>query len=207
MKYCSNNINTLNYSLGWFKTKRYNSIVLSSICLESLNTVVERVELSIFNNYVVLRAILNKDKTKDVELKWYIRSNNEDIELSAFKLCINNAIHETFIDNCEFMRIKLNGLLCLSMSNRSETVVNFYVKDILECLKGKGTINKTMLTNQSNLQWSLKYNLEHKVKEYINQVNVVDDLVEQYDKMKQRLLIEVNLPWLVAKQWKTNIRW
>ncbi len=71
MKYCSNNINTLNYSLGWFKTKQCNGIMLLSIYLESFNTVTEGVELSIFNNYVVLRAILNKDKLKDVELMIY----------------------------------------------------------------------------------------------------------------------------------------
>lgn len=205
MKHYNNNKNILNYTSDWFRTKLYNNITLSSICLESLNTIVERIDLSIFNNYVVLRTNLNKNNARDIEFKWYVRTNNEDIELLAFKSHINKAIHETFISNYEFMKVKLSSLLCISVSNPNETIISFDVKDLLKCLTNKGTISKAMITNQSNLQWSLKYNLEHKVKEYINQVNIVDDLVEQYDRMKRRLLVEVNLPWLIAKQWKVSL--
>ncbi len=52
----------------------------------------------------------------------------------------------------------MNGLLCLNMLNQSGTVVNFYVKDILECLKGKGTINKTMLV--TSIESAMKFEIQ-----------------------------------------------
>ncbi len=96
---------------------------------------------------------------------WYIKSNNEDIELSAFKLWIDNTIHEIFIDNYEFMGIKLNGLLCLNMSNRSETVINFYVKDILECFKREKKYKRNNVNNINqicNEVWNTTWNTRWK---------------------------------------------
>ncbi len=110
-----------------------------------------------------------------------------------------------YINKYEFMKIKLNNLLYVSIFDLDETIINFDVKNLLKCLHKTRVISTTMIINQSNLQQNLKYNLNNKIGEYINQVNIVDDLEEQYEMIKKRLLIEVNVPRLVVKKWKTDI--
>ncbi len=48
MKYYNNKVNNLNYNFGWLKTKLYDNIVLSSIDLDILNTIIDKIDLLIF---------------------------------------------------------------------------------------------------------------------------------------------------------------
>ncbi len=207
MKYYNNKVNNLNYNFGWLKTKLYDNIVLSSIDLDILNTIIDKIDLLIFRDYVVLRTSLNKRAIKNIILKWYVKSINNSIELLVFKSKIKGLNYEMFINKYEFMKIKLNNLLYVSVFDLDETIISFDVKSLLKCLHETRVVSTTMIINQSNLQQNLKYNLNNKIKEYINQVNIVDDLEEQYEMMKKRLLIEVNMPRLVVKKWKTDINW
>ncbi|PIM95874.1 hypothetical protein magsdc_253 [Candidatus Hodgkinia cicadicola] len=207
MKYNNNKINSLNHNFDWLKIKLWNNVVLLSIGLDSLNVIIDKIKLSVFSNYVVLGICFKKSITKDVILKWYVKSTTDSIELLVFKSRIRGFIYETFIDKCEFMKIKLNDLLYVSIFDSNETIVNLDTKKLFRCLHETKGVSTTMIVNQVNFQRNLKYNLNNKVKEYINQVNVVTDLTEQYETMKKRLLVEVNMPRLVIEKWKTDINW
>ncbi|PIM94964.1 hypothetical protein MAGCAS_179 [Candidatus Hodgkinia cicadicola] len=207
MKYWTNKISSLNYNSEWLKTKLRNNVVLSSMYLDNLNTIVDKIELSVFSNCVVLGVCLNRCITKDIILKWYVRSTTDGIELLSFKSKIRGLIYEIFIDKYEFMKIRLNNLLYVGIFESSGIIINFDTKNLFKCLHETKVISSTMVINQVNLQQNLKYNLDNKVKDYVNQVNIVDDLTEQHEMMKKRLLIEVNMPKLIMKRWKIDINW
>ncbi len=148
------------------KTKLYDNIVLSSIDLDILNTIIDKIDLLIFFEIMlVFRTNLNKHTIRNIILKWYVKSINNSIELLVFKSKIKGLTYEMFIKKYEFMKIKLNNLLYVSIFDLDETIISLDVKSLLKCLHETRVVSTTMIINQSNLQQNLKYNLNNKIRD------------------------------------------
>ena len=61
-----------------------------------------------------------------------------------------------FINKYEFMKVKLNKLLYVSIFNLDKTIISFDVKSLLKCLHETRVVSITMIINQANLQQNLK---------------------------------------------------
>ncbi len=102
------------------------------------------------------------------------------------------------------MKLKMSKSFFISLMNVTEKVVmEFDTNNILSTIKTRAKpCSPTTILEQSNLQLNLEYNLQHKTKPYLAQVKAseeYDELLQQFEKLKKRLVNEINLPCLVAK--------
>ncbi|MFP3037779.1 MAG: hypothetical protein ACKESC_00290 [Candidatus Hodgkinia cicadicola] len=98
------------------------------------------------------------------------------------------------MDKYELIKIKLHELLCVRIIGRKKV---FETKYILKAILDKyNPCIKSALIEQFNLQQNLKYNLDNKVKNH-ERTELNEDLEQQFNNMKKRLLNEINLPRLI----------
>ncbi len=103
------------------------------------------------------------------------------------------------MDKYELLKIKLHELLCVRIIGMKKSfALEFETKYILKAILDKyNPCIKSALIEQFNLQQNLKYNLDNKVKIFMKEPNLNEDLEQQFNNMKKRLLNEINLPRLI----------
>lgn len=158
---------------------------------------------------VTIRISTDKSKLAIANVKLLALQNYKterivtfDRELNRIGLLNDACRFEAIINKMDFLKIKATNVLRIEVSNllRNDTIlVEFETKGMLNALMTKITRDTTnkALTEQTFLQNNLLFNLNHKAKEYLQCPNVTQDLGEQFDAMKLKLINEVNDPQLL----------
>ncbi len=128
-----------------------------------------------------------------------MKSSDKEIELNKIKSSVNGCVYDFYMDKFELLKIKLHELLCVRIMGRKKSfALEFETKYILKAILGKyNPCIKSALIEQFNLQQNLKYNLDNKVKIFMKEPNLNEELDQQFNNMKKRLLNEINLPRLI----------
>ncbi|XXN19789.1 MAG: hypothetical protein AAJB65_00270 [Candidatus Hodgkinia cicadicola] len=201
---------TQKYNQGWAKATRNNNIVIGTIDLASNCDLIERVEFEVDlkSNNVAVRLFADKIKTHWANISYFTKGNEiedyiqqvrqlNEVSLNRTTYLADASVWEVKITKDELFRVLSSRQFCLKLEDKTTTVIEFETCEIKRLLKERRAHSLNANIEQLNLQQNLEYNLKHKAKHYLQNPNTKDDLIEQYEKMKQKLINEINLPRLL----------
>lgn len=190
--------------------EKNGNIIIGAVDVVSTCSWVEGFEFEISPQRVVARVSTDKVKLATATVKLYALCTSEDEqvivlehEMSRIGLINDACRFEATMSKAEFLTIKTSNILRIEVFNLLRdniTVVEFDTQKMISALKTEITRESTMraLAEQAVLQKNLLFNLNHKAKEYMKNPNISQDLGEQFEAMKLRLINEVNDPQLLS---------
>ncbi|XXN13837.1 MAG: hypothetical protein AAI978_00310 [Candidatus Hodgkinia cicadicola] len=201
---------TLKYDQGWAKAIRNGNVVIGTVDLAVCCTWIENVEfeVSACSDDVVIRLFADKVRThwtsisyftKGSELENYIQQIQELNEVVLIRVAYlsDASVCEAKITRDELFRILSSESFCIKLEDEKIVIIEFKTCEIKKLLKERGEYVPSAKIEQRDLQQNLEYNLNHRAKYYMQNPNLSEDLAEQFEKMKKRLVNEINLPRLI----------
>ncbi len=197
------------YTQGWAKAVRNGNVVIGTIDLVSVNTWVESVEFErrARTDDVIVRLLADKTKTHWANISYFTKGNEleenvaralNEVMLHKVRYLEDASVREVKISRDELFRILSSKSFCIKLEDEKVIVIEFETCEMNRLLKERSERSLNAIADQRDLQQNLKYNLQHKAKQYMQSPSLKRGLAEQFEELKQRLVNEINLPRLVA---------
>ncbi|ATY93498.1 hypothetical protein CHOCRA_000065 [Candidatus Hodgkinia cicadicola] len=201
---------TQKYNQGWAKATRSGNIVIGTIDLASSCDLIESVEfeINLESNNVIIKLLADKIKTHWTNISYFTKGNKvedyiwqtrqlNEVTLNRTAYLSDVAVWKAEVTRDELFRILSSKIFCIKLEDKTITIVEFETYEISKLLKTQNNFSPAASLEQLDLQQNLKYNLEHKAKYYLQHPNIRDNLAEQYEEMKRKIVNEINLPRLL----------
>ncbi|MFP3038907.1 MAG: hypothetical protein ACKEQK_00065 [Candidatus Hodgkinia cicadicola] len=201
----------IRYKSNWTKVIKNNKTIVGATDVTSTCSCIEGLQFEItkHNGDVLVKVMINKAKGADTVVKLYAFQTANDQRIVTFdrnliKVGLNDDAYsfEVSINAMDFMLIRSSELLRIESSNflkRDITLIDFEINKLNNVIKTKVTPEQVSkaLNKQTLFQRSLLFNLTYKTKEYTMNPNISQDLNEQFEGMKAKLINEINDPNLL----------
>ncbi|MFP3018937.1 MAG: hypothetical protein ACEY26_00275 [Candidatus Hodgkinia cicadicola] len=212
---------TIKHKLDWAKVVKGNNVIVGAMDVVSTRSWIEGFEFEIALKTVTVRVSTDKSKLAIATVELRALQNYETERIVTFDRKLNRigitndaCRFEASISEMEFSKIKATDVLRIEVSNllRNDIIsVEFKTRKMLNALATETTreMARKALAEQRFMQMNLLFNLKHKANEYLKNPNITQDLEEQFEAMKLRLVNEVNDPRLLrtnCPRWKSYMK-